>query len=717
MLTEKERDEELAEENLITPKICKKVKHVTTNETFITGTRILDSGGDGSSESMKGEQRITEYVCPPPPTSVKPLYYSLNDFHCRHALSDWEKKILLSRLTKHPELQEEIFQQRLSHVPERNGERYIVDVQRLKERENNKRIKALLEEFNETEERRNELVFRSKNLVLLKIINKFISRSELWYTIIVSHVFLTSLIKERQVQEAMETFSFLLAPMVRRYVALLKLRREQEALTQKMLSEIPYPSPQIIKSMYGKFFNGWPDNLLELLASKARPTYMKQGKYLMHQGDVGRSMYMITLGEILIIFKKKSKSKKRNIENSTGTLALKAPCYVGEFALVCKEPRSASIVCQTDIGFWAISPEDYDDVARFLNAEVASQQREATDARRRENLKKLFPLKAVSLRKWPYFEKFSEEGLTKIADTVEPIILHDGDFLIEKGVLDTSVYFIQDGIALNIDEDGRESNINRGTCVGMFECSCGVNEKKNNSIVSINYCDIWRMPRDLLMDIGLSEPNALFHCRKAARKERAMSIKKDAKPPPSLRFDPYLNFCFLSSYVSRIHQLCSSCVFLNGERIILMGQALTSLIIIVKGALDITVANNGEQETFRISTTQLSEKKGSETFANTRGYTFVLGAYEYAASLNKFTCTAHSFGVTEAYTVNLSDVNAILPPELSLIIKDNLRAKEIIGKAFSELDLSILQANKNLSFASVFRARKDNENHRMPKKI
>lgn len=681
-------------------------------DTFITQLEESETAKNPNDEpQIIKDEPLVPFICPPPPHLVKRKYYSLLQKHenSKTILTNWERAVL-SRLENQSKLDEKKMQERLCHTKQRNHTKYIQAVQERRTENENATIEEICQTFSENEQRRAEVFFRYKNLPTLRMLDKFIARSQLWFTILVSHAFITSLIHERKVQEAMKTFSRLLSPMIRRYVALLQKRRACRKLTTKMLPQIPYPTPQIIESMPGTFFKGWPSSLLQSLGEKSKPTYMKKGTYLLHAGDVGRAMFMITLGQVRIIFKKKNNIKKRNLENASGSLVLNSPCYVGEFALVCKEPRSASIICETDIGFWTVSPADFEEVAKFLSQEVASKQREATDGRRRQNLKNLFPLKVEFLRKFTYFEKFSTEALTKIVENVEPIVLHDGDHLISVGDIETSTFFIQDGIALYISEDRSESQIKTGTCIGLFDCACGVNERKKISIVSINYCDIWKMSRELLMDVGFSEPNAFLHCRKAAKTARALEIKKDSKIPHVIRFDPFLSFCFLSSHLTRFYELCVPCVYLRGERIVLMGQAMTTFIVILNGSVDITVANNGEHTTFRITgNSNVKDKKLVHRHFGTRGQTLVLGSYEYAASLQKYSCTAVSCGLTEAYTVDLHEVNPIIPPELQKIIRENLRGKEIVNKAYTEADFSCISSNAPISFSSLYKNHRDKE--------
>lgn len=736
-------------------------------EKVSSARRTLDDTDDD------GSPPLMPFVTPPPPAklSLKHRYYSLARSECAtvHVMSDWEKNAILSRLKRGTPVNEERFQQRLCLAQQRNTDFSINKVRcRVKDREDEVAYDRE-QRFIVQEKRREQIFLRHRDLLRLREIEKFVNRAQSWYRIVVCHVFLTALIQERKVHEALETFSHLLAPMIKCHLALKRRRREAQELTKSQLHNIPFPFPQVIQSMYGSFFNGWPPLLLEKLVSNAKPTYLEKGSYLMHEGDIGRVMFMITTGTVSIILRKKGKDKRRTKDNSNGVFEITAPCYVGEFALVCKEPRSASIFCETDIGFWAVRPEDYEDVAKHLSPEVASKQREATDVRRRQNLQKFFPLKTDFLRKFPYFQLFSNAGLEKIISCVEPMVLHDGDYLFQSGEMNSSVYFIQDGIAMRRDAKGNECKVTTGSCVGMFECSCGVNERKQYSIVSVNYCDVWRMKRETLIDIGMSEPVALLHCRKSAKADRALMIAREPKAPLFLRNDPYLSFCFPIAYINKLYDLCSPVVYLNGEKITVMGQSVSTLVILLSGTVDVTVANSGEQETFRLDATECrarystaesaaaapsnllalgntsvaggggvdngtagkpkkSKKRGdtaskgatvgsvdaddkgsSKRPSASASITAVLGAYEFAASVSQYTYTVTSFSLTEALQIERSKLEAILPPDLRTIIHDSVKARELVVKAYRRRTLSILTQNLSCSFARMYKEARDSE--------
>ncbi|KEG15566.1 putative cyclic nucleotide-binding protein [Trypanosoma grayi] len=670
---------------------------------------------------------LTEFVCPPlvPPRRSSRRYSLMMNALCiGGVISEWEKKAILARLKTCSPVIEEDFQRRLGVVNERNTADYVCGIQlraaaRTAVVQEERRL-----EYEEKNERREAVFARHKNLTNILHDEVKMCRARRWYTIIISHVFLTALIKERRVHEAREKISWMLLPIIKRRAAVQRRREEAARLTRRNLDNIPFPTPTVIHSMQGTFFKGWPPLLLEMLARKARPLFLKAGNFLMHEGDLDRAMYMITTGSVSVILNDSAKGKKRTKECSKACFALTPPCYVGEFALVCKEPRSASIQCETDVGAWTVSPEDYDDVAQHLSPEVASKQREATDVRRRANLQKFFPLRVEFLRHFPYFEKFSTAALNQIISAVEPIVLHDGDPLFSKSDMDSSAYFIQDGVAILLEEDGERRPVPRGSCVGIFECACSVNERKKVTIISKNYCDIWRMRRDVLLDVGMSEPAAFLYCRGAAKSYRAQEVVKPTTAPVAVRKDPYVLFCLTRHLINRFWERSVPVIYLNDEKLVVQGQPFQQFIVLHSGAFETTVISaSGEHITLRITVNSEGSKvevlsslnsggsrntreKGSGSEAKMFS-SLVLGAYEYASGMSQYCSTVTSYGLSEAFLVDRASFDAIVPPELKTIMQEDKKARELVQASYKERDTNNLTAHMHLSFASTYRKAKE----------
>ncbi|KAK7196108.1 cAMP response protein 1 [Novymonas esmeraldas] len=690
----------------------------THTSVFLTDVVFNDErDGESPLESEEPAGPLLPFRVPPMPRSVvSHRYVSLNHFPgggagSSRTLLEWEKQMILARLQKSSPVDVDAFQRRLSSTRKRNDRVHLRQVCDRVEEAKRTAMEAREASFLRAEERRDFIFYKHQHLLEIKRRELALTRAKKWYTIVVCHVFLAALMQERKVQEALDTFSFLMAPMIWRYLALRQRRREAVDLTRSHLRDIPFPFPQVIQSMNGTFFEGWPPALLEKLVEKAKPCYLRKGSYLMHEGDVGRVMFMITLGNLSIVLRKKGRDKRRTKENSIGIFQIKAPCYAGEFALVCKEPRSASIICETDVGYWAVSPEDYEEVARYLSPTVASKQREATDVRRRQNLKRFFPLHVTFLHNFPYFAQFSDVSLSRLIDSVEPIVLHDGDYLFRAGEMDSSTYFVQDGEAVLRDHEGVDRKVSKGSCIGVFECSCGVNEPKRSSIVSVNYCDIWRLSREVLIEVGMSEPAALLHCRSAAKKDRALEMHKDKDSLWCFRKDPYMSYCCPSSTLTHLFEASTPTVFLNGERMSLMGQNLNALSFVVNGVLDITMTRNEEQVTFRVHITPCptSDAALRGACAPLRGLSRVIGGYEFAASLSQYACTVTSVGLTEAFVIERAQLDKEVPAALRSVMHDSVRSRECVSRAYKQENAGLLYNDDATAFARLYRETRTSE--------
>lgn len=676
------------------------------------------------TDHITNSEPIRQFSSPPPPESTprSRLRDTKPKPGSRRIFTDMEKQIIFSRVQQTEALDEEERQIRLSRVRERNQDNYIESVKNRSSLLAEKVLETKLENIIDTEKKRNDILFRSQNVLLLRRLRTFIERSELWYTIVVSHMFLTIIIQAQKEQQALEKLSFLFQPLVHKYISLKRIAAEQEVFVRQLPS-IPYPTPEVIQNMSGQFFNGWDPSLLKDLTSKAQLKVVKQGRFLLHAGNVDRTMYMVTYGTVSILLRRQGETcKRRTRENSIILLSMDAPCYVGEFGLVCKERRTASVYCETDIVAWGISPSHYSQVAKYLDVDLGQKQRAVADERRKQNLRNLFPLRMDSLLKNPYFKCFSEDSLQKIIEHANPLVLHHEEKLFESGDLKSSAYIVQDGTVIEIDENGTNIPISIGEPIGIFECVCGVNEKKKTSIVCIGDCDLWELTRDLLIDVGLTEPNAFINCRKVAKEERAKKIKKGITPPVFFRSDAYLSFCFLPAHLSKIYRSSTPLVFINGEIIIQLGTPVTGFLTLLDGTIDVTYFHRSSRKTFRMSTKDIlgecgegeetknddkpKKKKGEYIWSRgIHGHTLVFGVYEYATSLPEYVCTVKSYGITEALFCDIRHVKLNTPPELQRIIKENNAGQEVVNRAYQQQNLSLLTSSKS-SFAQLYKEMK-----------
>lgn len=685
---------------------------------------ILDFLFNPDSTKSSEHERVKQYTPPPTPEyhpmRLAPRMRNNHFSSSKRIFSEGEKKRILSRVEHRKCPDEEQRQLRIARLRDRNKMRYIGEVKRRASILMNEVVQKTLAVIQQEQKRRDEILFRSQNFATLRQISRYLERVQLWYQIVTTYVFVREFMKARAEHDALECLRRLFKPVV--YIHLMKRRAEKELrMYMDCHPEIVFPSAATIKQMKGLFFDGWPSDLLQHLGDSSTPLLFRQGRCLIHADNHDRSMFMVTNGCVSIVFRShKIKDKRRTKANSDRIILLEAPCYVGEFGLVYKETRTATVYCETDMVVWRVTPEEYEHVAQYLTPELAQRQREVTDARRKHNLKKIFSLRVDYIRThFSFFTKFSDEALQKISDNVDPVVLHSNEVLFHSGIFDPSAYFIQEGDIREVDEKGNENRIGKGEILGIFECACSVNEKKRKTVYSTRDADIWRLPRELLLDIGMTEPHAFVECRAAAKAVRAREIIKDDNVPFLYRSDPYLSFCFVPSLISKIYRASHPIIYTHGECITQTGSPLNAFITIIRGTVDVRMPTHEGIDVFRMSGDFLPEhdKKIEEEQLKKlvkdrdplghKGLSFCLGAYEFVASLGEYACTVTAYGVIEALVTDIRFVHNLVPPSLRKIMIEHQAGRDAIKQSHQRQDLKILSTSKISSFAHLYKPAKE----------
>lgn len=318
----------------------------------------------------------------------------------------------------------------------------------------------------------------------------------------------------------------------------------------------------------------------------------------MFEGDYDRVMYFIVKGSVQIqIRNRKLKEKKRGADTAAAKFVLNAPCYVGEFALLCKEPRSASIQCMEDVDTWVVSSEKFHEVVKTLSAEVRQRQQEATDERRRGNLKKYFTLRPEAIRKIPIFAHWSFEVLREMTTLLEPMVQRTHDRLFREGDYEPSMFFIADGTVrlTKPSEPGEQPvTIGPGECFGAVE-TFFMKERRAFTAVCTTNCDLWKLTRKSLLDLGMNDPNALMQSKVALQQIRAKDMYKDPKTPPYVLKDPFLQFVCPSAQIHHLWELAKPRVFSAGEDLAIEGDEMQHLFFVTLGAVQVKHVNKDFQ--------------------------------------------------------------------------------------------------------------------------
>lgn len=434
------------------------------------------------------------------------------------------------------------------------------------------------------EEMQRNLQAAKKEALRMSMISK-------WIEVTMAVNFGVRLMGELQSVKSIQTLKRTMHPMIVRKKMVLNRRWARRELTNERLEDNPKPTPSMMRIMQGHFFEGWSDRELQMLIDLAKPLSFLPGEYIMFEGDYDRVMYLITKGKVEVqIRDKKAQSKRRKREFCAATFEIPAPAYVGEFALLCKEPRSASIQCLNDVDTWVVSNKDFHSVVDHLSPAIARRQQEATDERRKANLKKYFALRPEVIRKSKYFAHWDISVLRELSAALEPLVLRPGNRLYNEGEYEPALYFIADGtIRLTKPSEASEPpvHVSVGDIIGAFE-TFFMQERRSHTAVCTTNCDLWKLTRQQLLDLGMSDPAALVKSKHVVQETKAAEMFKLPKAPPYVLQDPYLSFVLPPTQIQQLWQAGQARVIGAGEHLSIDGDEARHIYFVVLGSLHVT---------------------------------------------------------------------------------------------------------------------------------
>jgi NTE family protein len=98
------------------------------------------------------------------------------------------------------------------------------------------------------------------------------------------------------------------------------------------------------------FFRNLPAAALDAIAAALLPEHHLRGDIVFHQGDLGKTMYLVASGQVEVLAG----------DDQAPLAALGPGAFVGELALLLGEPRSATLRVVTDSWLWALHRSDLD---------------------------------------------------------------------------------------------------------------------------------------------------------------------------------------------------------------------------------------------------------------------------------------------------------------------------------------------------------------------
>ncbi|CAC5402187.1 cAMP-dependent protein kinase catalytic subunit,cAMP-dependent protein kinase type 2,Putative serine/threonine-protein kinase PRKY,cGMP-dependent protein kinase 2,cAMP-dependent protein kinase type 3,cAMP-dependent protein kinase catalytic subunit gamma,Ribosomal protein S6 kinase beta-1,cAMP-dependent protein kinase catalytic subunit alpha,Ribosomal protein S6 kinase beta,Protein kinase 3,cGMP-dependent protein kinase, isozyme 2 forms cD5/T2,Serine/threonine-protein kinase sck2,cGMP-dependent protein kina len=141
---------------------------------------------------------------------------------------------------------------------------------------------------------------------------------------------------------------------------------------------------------------------------------IKQGHYIIREGDAGQHLYVSADGELEVLKSNKVLGK------------MTAGRAFGELAILYNCTRTASVRALTDIRVWVLDRR----VFQAIMMKTGLQRQE-------ENIK--------FLRSVPLLQNLPTDKLAKIADVLEVDFYHEGDFIIREGAVGDTFFIINKG--------------------------------------------------------------------------------------------------------------------------------------------------------------------------------------------------------------------------------------------------------------------------------
>lgn len=551
-----------------------------------------------------------------------------------------------------------------------------------------------------------------------------------------------------------------LRPVVQRKRAQYQRRKEREALTLERLPRNPRPTPALIRQMAGDFFDGCSEPLLESLLKSAVPRSFREGEYIMFEGDYDRVMYLLTKGRVEIQIREKMlRDKRRRRDNCTGKFEMAAPAYVGEFALLCKEPRSASVQCMSDVDTWILSDSVLEETLKQMPQEFFQKQKAAAELRRKANLEKYFKYRADMIREDPLFHHWCMGALREMSDRLQPVSKLPGDILYSVGDFDPALYIVSTGTVElrrlssgtvttpegeeQLKQLGQVQLMTHTQVFGAYEAFFA-QERRVHTARCLTNCEIWRLPRQDLLDIGINDPGALVSSRDMVMQQKLNQILKTPKAPPYFAKDPFLSFVLTPYFLNQSWQLAHPRIIPANSQLAIEGDDHRNLYVIVSGAFQVSYLtpdlkkydekivvapiHGGVYSGSNIKNDNLvamhpsvvfcegreesqSEAAGGENTtvskprASASEIGIVIGAFEFASRSQRWTLSARCVTTCEALVIDKNEMLALIPPLLTELWTTEKMPMKLILDRYKHRCVSRLLTDHN-KVSAMFAAKK-----------
>ncbi len=254
------------------------------------------------------------------------------------------------------------------------------------------------------------------------------------------------------------------------------------------------------------------------------------GDAIITQGDIGDSIYFLARGEVKVV---KTMPDPETNEEKQVTLARLGPgSLFGEMALVCNDPRGASVICDTAVDALALKKADIEKLASQMT-QVAGAMARFTRERMITNL----------LATNPVFKPFSSEEKTKLLARFTGHEVPTGTIFLEQKTAGAGLYLILNGQAEVLKWDDNQyikvADLGPGDMVG--EISLLYEEPVTATVRTTTPCTLLFLARELFKPLVDAVPDLLAYFNRLAEQRLADTegkltqyrVKDSIPPPPA----------------------------------------------------------------------------------------------------------------------------------------------------------------------------------------
>eukprot|EP00744_Colponema_vietnamica_P010972 GILI01015448.1.p1 GENE.GILI01015448.1~~GILI01015448.1.p1 ORF type:complete len:1035 (-),score=162.55 GILI01015448.1:94-3063(-) len=495
------------------------------------------------------------------------------------------------------------FESRLRLTAERNTDPEIQSVidRKLSLEEEDQRLREVV--LGKKDARREQIFIDHQSVHRRKYLAELGLRGTHFLPLLLVGLFIVKCSDSLKVYHSFDTHRRLLAPMIVRRLRVKQQKMERQVFTNSRLDGNPRPTLEMLRLSGGNpkenFFASWPNADVNFFISLLTPRSYRKGEYIMYTGDMDRVMYIITGGTVEVQIKKRTSLDKRRNTVDAKSFPLPTPTYVGEFALLCREPRGASIQCTTDVDTWFIERGDFESVLANLTPASVYALEEVANSRRKSNMEKFFPIKEEVIRETLGFRHMSDVQLKALVKVMQPHVLRNGTVFINEDEFRPEIVFLTDGhfeLTKPSDPTFVPIKFTKGFAYGMRETFFLQESSPFTVKVVDGGVELWLLKRSALDEVGAFFPGSVKEGRVAITEDYSKRFVKSPTAPRYVLNDPFLRHALLPSSIQAMwRDFATPMLCMCGDVLLSEGSNTNYIYFVQCGTVEMRYGGEGSE--------------------------------------------------------------------------------------------------------------------------